>query len=301
MDTGILLESGTNELELLEFKVAGNYYGINVAKIREILPYTKPTPIPNSHPSIEGIIMPRDQVISVINLEYSLGFSSRDKENRDMLVVTEFNQLNTAFHVDAVVGIHRVRWNDIIAPDETINSSVQCGATGIVKIQDKLIIILDFERILEEIVPESSLKTSDIEKLGERTRNEQPILIAEDSHLLRELLKECLTKAGYSNLSIMNNGQEAWDKLLEYKETGKPKECVKCVITDIEMPQMDGHHLIKLIRDDAAFENLPIIVFSSLVNDEMKRKGESLGATEQLSKPEIGELIKVIDNLIGLE
>lgn len=299
MDTGILLESGTNELELLEFMVAGNFYGINVAKIREILPYTKPTLIPNAHPAIEGIIMPRESVISVINLQKTLNVSSvPSEENREMLIVTEFNKLNTAFHVDAVVGIHRIHWSDIVVPDETISSSVKCGATGIVRLMNKLIIILDFERIIEDIAPESGLKVSDMKKFSNRERKDAPILIAEDSHLLRDLLYRCLCDAGYTNLTIMNNGKEAWDKMEEYKASGDLSKKIKCLITDIEMPQMDGHHLIKLIREDSSFEGLPIIIFSSLVNEDMKRKGELLGATEQLSKPEIGELVTTLDKLI---
>lgn len=298
METNILLESGTNELEILEFRVGGNYYGINVAKIKEILTYKKPTPIPNSHPSIEGIFMPRDSIISIIDLAKSLKLPPSEDESKDMYIVTNFNQLHTAFHVHQVVGIHRVSWADIVKPDETINTAGAGVATGIIKIDQKLIIILDFEKIVNDISPETSLKVSDIEHLGARERNNIPILIAEDSALLSKLITDCLHRSGYSNITVANNGKEAWDKLLVYKDEGKVKEKVKCVITDIEMPQMDGHRLTKLIKDDDTFKGIPVVIFSSLVNDEMKRKGEMLGADAQLSKPEIGMLVECIDKLV---
>lgn len=299
METSILLESGTNELEILEFRVGNNHYGINVAKISEILTYSKPTPIPNAHPSIEGIFMPRDTIISVIDLAKSLGLPPSNTST-DMYVVTSFNKLQTAFHVHGVLGIHRVSWSDIIKPDNTISASGNGVATGIIKLDNKLIIILDFEKIVSDISPETGLKVSDIDKLGSRTRNNTPILIAEDSPLLSKLITDCLIKSGYNNITVTNNGEEAWNKLCEYKNTGTVAENVTCVITDIEMPQMDGHRLTKLIKDDEVLKELPVVIFSSLVNDEMRRKGELLGADAQLSKPEIGQLVRAVDKLVNL-
>lgn len=298
METNILLESGTNELEILEFRVGGNYYGMNVAKIKEILTYTKPTPVPNGHPSIEGIFMPRDTIISIIDLAKCLHLPPSKDESRDMYIVTNFNQLHTAFHVHEVVGIHRVSWADIVKPDDTINTAGAGVATGIIKIDQKLIIILDFEKIVNDISPETSLRVSDINRLGERARDEHPILIAEDSPLLSKLITDCLHKAGYSNVTVANNGKEAWDKLCQYKENENVRNKVSCVITDIEMPQMDGHRLTKLIKEDELLKEIPVIIFSSLVNDEMRRKGEQLGANAQLSKPEIGSLVSCLDDLI---
>lgn len=299
METGILLESGTNELEILEFKVGGNYYGINVAKINEILPYKAPTPIPNAHPCVEGIFMPRDTIISIIDLAKCMHLAESVEKDKDMYIVTNFNQLNTGFHVHGVIGIHRVSWADIIKPDTTINTSENGMATGILKLDGKLIIILDFEKIVAEISPETGLKMSDIEHLGNRERNTIPILIAEDSHLLSKLIVDCLHKAGYTNVTSTDNGYEAWLKLTEYKKTNKVKEHVACLITDIEMPQMDGHRLTKLVKTDDVLRDIPVIIFSSLINDEMRRKGESLGANAQLTKPEIGLLVKEIDKLVS--
>lgn len=296
MDTKILLENGTNELEVLEFSVDGNSYGINVAKIREIIPYQPVTPVPNAHPSVEGIFMPRDTMITAIDLKNCLQRGEGKKEG--LFIITNFNKLDIAFHVDAVIGIHRVSWKDIIKPDATISSSDEGISTGIIKYDNKLIIILDFEKIITDINPETGLKITEIAELGERERSDVPILIAEDSPLLNKLIVDSLKKAGYENLIHTENGQEAWNIIEECKSDGTLDENVKCVITDIEMPIMDGHRLTKLIKDDDTTSKIPVIIFSSLVNEEMRKKGEALGANAQLSKPEIGNLVREIDKLV---
>ncbi len=298
-DTGILLESGTNELELLEFVVGTQHYGINVAKISELCPYQPPTMVPNAHEYIEGIFMPRERIITVINLASALGIPQNSNTSGDMYIITNFNRLHTAFHVQEVLGIHRVSWGDIVKPDTTISRGGQGIATGITKIDGKIVIVLDFEKIVTEINPETGLKLSEIEAMGERSRQECTILLAEDSPLLLEMLKKCLTKAGYTHLIPTTNGQEAWNTLDRMmKEGGIVGEDVALVITDIEMPQMDGHHLTKKIKTDPRFEGLPVVIFSSLVNDEMKKKGEALGVDAQLSKPEIGRLVHQLDLLL---
>ncbi len=183
-------------------------------------------------------------------------------------------------------------------PDKTVGSQDAALATGIVKWNDHLVVILDFEKIVSDISPETGLKVSDIEYLEGRSRNEEPIMIAEDSALLMRLITDCLEKAGYTNIQKNVNGKEAWDKLNEYKKDGTVDEKVHCIITDIEMPQMDGHRLLKLVRDDAVLKDIPVIIFSSLLNDDMRRKGESLGANAQLSKPEIGNLVMELDKIL---
>jgi len=296
MDTKILLENGTNELEVLEFKLDGNAYGINVAKIKEIINYQEVTPVPNAHPSIEGIFMPRDTMITAIDLKNCLqrGVS----EPGGLFIVTNFNKLDIAFHVDSVVGIHRVSWREIIKPGSTVSTSEDGVSTGIIKFDDRLIIILDFEKIVTDINPETGLKLADIEELGERQRIDVPILIAEDSPLLNKLIVDSLHKAGYVNLIHTENGQQAYDVIQECKKEGTLRDHVQCIITDIEMPLMDGHRLTKLIKSDEETKDIPIVIFSSLVNDDMKRKGEALGANAQLSKPEIGNLVRVVDELV---
>ena len=255
MDTNILLESGTNELEILEFTLEDNHYGINVAKIREILQYQQVTPVPNTHPSVEGIFMPRDTMITVINLKSCLGLGTQDKNG--LFIITNFNKLDIAFHVDQVIGIHRVSWEEIIKPDSTLNGQDGSVSTGVIKMDNKLIVILDFESINSSISPETGLRTSDVENMVERDRSDSSILIAEDSPLLSKLITDCLKKAGYEKLIVTTNGQEAWEKLCEFKKEGNVREKVHCIITDIEMPLMDGHRLTKLAKSDDVIKQIP--------------------------------------------
>ena len=139
---------------------------------------------------------------------------------------------------------------------------------------------------------------TEIDELGDRKRSDVPILIAEDSALLNKLIVDSLKKAGYHNLIHTDNGQQAWDVIKECMEEGSLDQHVQCVITDIEMPIMDGHRLTRLIKETDETKKIPVIIFSSLVNEEMRRKGVALGADAQLSKPEIGNLVKVIDELV---
>ncbi len=298
MESKILLENGTNELEVLEFTLAGNSYGINVAKIREIIPYQTVTPVPNAHPSVEGIFMPRETMITAIDLRNCLQRGESKPEG--LFIITNFNTLDVAFHVDTVIGIHRVSWTEIIKPDSTVSNSNDGVSTGIIKKNNKLIIILDFEKIVADINPETGLRVQEIDEMGERTRNDTPIIIAEDSALLNKLIVESLNKAGYVNLTHTENGQQAYDFLCQWRDEGSLEKHAQCIITDIEMPQMDGHRLTKLVKDDEQLKHIPVIIFSSLINTEMRRKGEQLGADAQLTKPEIGNLVRTIDQVLGI-
>ena len=297
-DTEILLESGTNEIEIMQFTIFGELYGINVAKVREIMMADKVKPVPHSHEAVEGIFKPRDILLTVINLPKYLTGDSGDKNERDLFIVTNFNKMHIAFRVHTVVGISRISWEDIQKPDKTLTNGEDGVATGIAQCGGQLVTILDFEKIVAEIAPETSIQVDEIDRLGDRIPRDNRIILAEDSILLTKMIKDSLFRAGYSNLMNFNNGKEAWDKLVKYKEEGTLDENVHCIITDIEMPIMDGHRLTKLVKEDDELKNIPLIIFSSLVNDEMRRKGEALGADAQLTKPEIGMLVDTIDQLI---
>ena len=214
MDTNILLESGTNELEILEFMVGGNYYGINVAKIREIITCQELTPIPNSHPNVEGAFSTRGETITVVNLARALGMKEQmDEPTQDMFLITNFNMVSTGFHVHGVVGIHRVNWGQIIQPDSMICNSSKSMITGIVNLDGKLVLILDFEAIVAEIAPDIGMTMHGAGNLENRETNHAPILFAEDSGLLSMLIYDTLTKAGYVNVIPLNNGLEMWNLL----------------------------------------------------------------------------------------
>ena len=255
--------------------------------------------MPHAHPAVEGIFKPRDTVITVVDLPKYLFGQSGEKGPKDLFIITSFNKMNIAFRVHTVVGISRISWGAIQKPDKTVSSGDEGIATGIAQCGDDLVTILDFEKIVAEIAPETSIQMSEIDRLGKRERNESVIVVAEDSILLSKMIEEALHKSGYVNTKMFPNGQELWNYLSGLRGSDDLRSKVALVITDIEMPQMDGHRLTKLIKDDKELKQLPVIIFSSLITDEMRRKGKELGADEQMSKPEIGHLVKVIDHLLG--
>ena len=297
-DTEILLESGTNEIEIMQFTIFGELYGINVAKVREIMMADKVKPVPHSHHAVEGIFKPREILLTVINLPRYLTGNSGDKNDRDLFIITNFNKMNIAFRVHTVVGISRISWEDIQKPDKALSNGDDGVATGIAQCGGQLVTILDFEKIVAEIAPETSIQVHDIDALGERVPRDNPIVLAEDSILLTKMIKDSLFRAGYSNLKNFNNGKDAWEYLESIRNEANIHEKASLLITDIEMPDMDGHRLTKLVKDDERLRRMPVIIFSSLINEEMRRKGKQLGADEQLSKPEIGRLVEVMDELL---
>ena len=297
-NTEILLESGTNEIEVMQFTIFGELYGINVAKVLEIMMADKVKPIPHSHNAVEGIFKPRETLLTVINLPKYLTGESGDTKDRDLFIITNFNKMHIAFRVHSVVGISRISWEAIQKPDKALTNGEDGVATGIAQCGDNLVTILDFEKIVAEIAPETTIQVSDIDKLGDRMQRDQSIILAEDSILLTKMISDSLFRAGYSNLTTFNNGKEAWEFLESIRGEDDFYKRAALLITDIEMPEMDGHRLTKLVKEDEKMRNMPVVIFSSLINEEMRIKGKQLGADEQLSKPEIGRLVEVMDALL---
>ena len=296
---GILLESGTNEIEVMEFTIDGSLYGINVAKVKEILVSEPVKPMPHAHHAVEGIFKPRDMVLTVVDLPKYLTRVDGVKNPKDLFIITEFNKMNIAFRVHTVVGISRISWRDIQKPDKTVSGGEEGVATGIAQCGGNLVTILDFEKIIAEIAPETSIQMSEIDALGHRDRSDASILVAEDSVLLSKMIEEALHKSGYVKTKMFPNGQELWDYLSSIRNDAYLDQMASLIITDIEMPQMDGHRLTKLVKDDRILQHIPLVIFSSLITDEMRIKGKELGADEQMSKPEIGHLVYVIDQLLA--
>ncbi len=297
--TEILLESGTNEIEIMEFTIGGNTFGINVAKVDEIMLPAPVKPMPLSHPAIEGVFKPRDVVITVVDLPKYLNLDSITPE-KTLFILTNFNRMNIAFRVHTVVDIDRISWTAIEKPDKTIYGGQEGVATGIAQYDGRLITILDFEKIVADISPSTSIQPHEVDKYADRDKNNSPIVIAEDSALLSKMIVDCLHKAGYLNVVKFDNGAEAWDFLQSLRHTPDLRSRVSVLITDIEMPKMDGHRLTKLVKEDDVLKHIPVVIFSSLINEEMYLKGKELGANEQLSKPEIGRLIEIVDSFINV-
>ncbi len=292
---GILLETGTNEFEIVEFAVGKVNYGINVAKVREVINQVPITQMPNAHPYVDGVFTLRGRVMPLVNLPRCLGMEDSGAKSQN-IIVSELNNYYVGFLVDEVSRIHRVSWTEMEPPPTITNSEM---VVGIIKMASKMVILLDFEKIVSEINPEINIKLTTVpEATVDRRdiRKKKTIVVAEDSHMLRDLLTNTLKVSGYENILAYNNGKEAWEALEAMTKEDTPIEKrVQMVITDIEMPQMDGHHLLKRIREDRDLTVLPVIIFSSLINEEMRRKGDALGANGQISKPEIAQLIDLVD------
>ncbi|WP_027406762.1 chemotaxis protein [Anaerovibrio sp. RM50] len=294
---GILLETGTNEFEIVEFNIGDVNYGINVAKVREVITRTPVTEMPQAHPYVDGLFTLRGKAIPLVNLPRCLNVQTPDEPKN--IIVTEINNYNIGFLVDSVSRIHRISWKNMEPSPEVGDQS---RVVGIIKMEGKIILLLDFETIIAEINPEINQKLTTFDDATvdvKARRNNVHVVCAEDSPLLRELLVSTLHESGYRYVRDFNNGADAWKYLSDGIDKSAPiEDQVRIIISDIEMPQMDGHRLLKLVREDQRYANIPFILFSSLISEEMRRKGEQLGANGQISKPEINQLIGLIDELV---
>ncbi|MEK3887147.1 chemotaxis protein [Bacillus sp. FSL K6-3431] len=299
-DAGILLESGTNELEIIEFEINSNKFGINVLKVREIIQPLPLTPIPHAHPNVLGIIQLRGEVLPVISMEKALKINpaaNKDIAN-EKFIVAEFNKQKVVFQVHHVTQIHRISWKQIEKP-ANLYSVDSSHIIGVIKRDIEMILLVDFEKIVVDINPDSGIHVDKIKSLGVRERSLKRIVAAEDSPLLRKLLQETLSAAGYEYVEFFENGEDALEYLQSFSENGtNVYDEVHLVITDIEMPKMDGHYFTKKIKENPNLSKLPVIIFSSLITEDLRHKGDVVGAIEQISKPEINELVLKIDQHI---
>lgn len=320
--TKILLEAGTNELEVVEFyldeliypgeptleeltaSVVGKdeaknyrgYYGVNVAKVLEIIRMPKVTELPEvQHESVLGAFNLRSRIIPLVDLGLWLGKHPAPLKDEPKTIVTEFNDVTTAFRVSGVNRIHRISWEQVEQPNAYMASVSSNTIVGVVKLEGRIVFLLDLEKVVATLNPKLSLR---LDNLGEDwdASTGYRALIADDSALIREMQRDLLEKAGFKVI-ITTNGREAWDCLTTFKrmveEDGKKlSDLVQVVVSDIEMPQMDGLNLTSRIKNDPTLKQLPVLLFSSLITEKLKHKGVSVGADAQISKPEVGTLAK---------
>ena len=247
--------------------------------------------------SVRGIFNLRGSIIPVIDLSMHLFKKTQEDESRKM-IISEFNRMKIAFIVDKIAGIHRISWKQISPPDMIDNFDVDNSSiTGIVQIDNRNILLLDVEKIVADINPNFAIETHSSVILEKKLT----ALTAEDSNITRKLITERLVAAGFE-IDSHKDGEDAWNKLLEIKEKviagANLKDLVCVVVTDIEMPQMDGYTLTKKIKGDNILRDIPVVIFSSIITDDILHKGQSVGADVQLTKPQIGFLIDKINELI---
>lgn len=298
MKQSVLLDVGTGEVEVIVFLVNNHRYCVNVLKAREIIQLNEVRTSTDGNKSILGITNVRDKVMTVIDLSYMLDKKPTEDVKSKMALVCEFNRKQVMFAVDSIEGILRVKWSDIEKPDPLLKGGLSVGN---ILTNDGILLMLDFEKIITDISKDEDpyIKgKSEIVLRAERATKK--IYMADDSKTIRTLLKEVLTSAGYKDIHTYDNGKEVLDALMQLKETkGQDfNEEVDLLITDIEMPILDGHSVTRRIKEDPILGTLPVIIFSSLITDDLYHKGETVGANKQISKPSIHELVDAVDSLV---
>ena len=291
----ILLDTGTNEVEFLEFDLEDSSFGINVLKVREIIQPIAITKIPHAHSYVEGIVELRGDVLPVISLRRALKLPHKTDSKNDKFIITEFNQMKIVLRVDHVTQIHRLTWEKMEKP-ASINSGLHHYVTGVIKLESNMMLLLDVEQVMYEIYP--NLTKTNLSNEHKQKRNNKKVALAEDSPMIRQLLLDTLQDAGYTQVKLFENGVEAWEYFENEVKVGK--EHSDLLITDIEMPQMDGHNLTRRIKEDKDLKTTPIIIFSSLISDQLRHKGNLVGADAQISKPEVSSLIQVMDEILNV-
>ncbi len=306
--TNILLEAGTNELEIMEFYVEEDgycgHYGINVGKVVEIIRPQKVTAMPEMvHPAVLGAFSHRNgEVIPLIDVATYLNFAPTD-DKVAKIIITKFNMFTTAFKVSGVNRIYRLSWTNVEAPGNLLQKISRSAVTGVVRMDDRIILLLDLEAIVAEMHPHMAINM-DVERRtaseGNRTHR---ILHADDSVSIRRLVLELLEKEGRFDVVQAENGEIAWNLLLGYVQQSQAEnrpltDFVEGIITDIEMPSIDGLALCKKVKEHPVLQQLPVAVFSSMVSDSVEKKCKSVGADAQYAKPDLQVLSNKLYELI---
>jgi len=307
---GILLESGTNEVEFIEFYLGDISYGINVSKVQRVLASTtvQINHVAEAHPSVKGVIHIQEKPIMLMDLKEALGIpfdTNQIDRERQLILVANFNGSTTAFVIDGISKIHRTSWEHFQPMDDQLNNDDSAGfSTGTINLDDNIIIILDLERLMLKFFPHAHSKSiDDIEIPDREGRDAIEIVYAEDSSMVRALTEGMLRKSGYTQIASFENGYDALAYIKTKRELAKQEgnplsDYIDLVLTDIEMPRMDGLTLCRNVKQEEGSIDPPtVIVYSSLINKEMETKCRSVGADAQLAKPELEKIVSLIDDL----
>ncbi len=222
-------------------------------------------------------------------------------ENK-LVLIMEFNDLKTAFLVDGVTRIHRISWSDI-SPMSPFLNKTDSKFTGSTQIENREVLIVDMEKIVTEILPgnqaQFAVDGDQTHPLFEARKN-LTIFLAEDSNVIRARVEQELAQSNYTGLVSFANGELCYNKIVEMNEAAKAgdhpiKENLAAIISDIEMPSMDGLTLCRNIKEELMIKDIPVIMFSSLINDQIAQKCRDVGADDFISKPQFAELVNLLD------
>lgn len=313
MSQDYLHEKNSTALEVIEFyldeileggSVYRSYYGMNVAKVLEIIRLPEAiTSVPGAHhPASMGTFNLRDRVMPLVDLGIWLEKSTEPDTERKV-IVTEYSGIVTAFVVSGVTRIHRMSWKDVEPPGKYLQYFSHDSVSGVVRFEDRIVFLLDMEHILSTMNPSLSF-----ESYAEKVASDptvgigRRVLVADDSSVIRKTIANSLKASGYEVVQAIC-GREAWEMLEGWKKQSVENEMpissfVDLIISDIEMPEMDGHELTQRIKGDQVLQKLPVLLFSSLISDVVHAAGIKAGADDQLSKPDLPELIRRVKALI---
>jgi two-component system chemotaxis response regulator CheV len=301
----VLLESGTNELEIVEFCIDDGdlpiYCAVNVAKVREVIKKPVLSPIIGAPTSVTGMMTLRDRVLPAINLNFLL--THPPTKEAQSIIVLEFNKVEIAVLVNSVSRIFRLSWDQIEPPHAISNDSY---ITGLVKMKDpvtleeRIVQMLDFEKILAKLYQSGAIMAPDHHELLEYSGIGKKILVVDDSNFIREEICKSLRGAGYTVLEGAN-GEEAWSIITESLASEEADAKIDAVITDVEMPVMDGLHLVTLIRGKNALAKMPVYVFSSLASEDNIKKWKNLAINGVLSKPDLPKLVNILGHCLATQ
>jgi two-component system chemotaxis response regulator CheV len=295
---GILLESGTNELEILVFSLGPTRYGVNVAKVREVIGHVDAVDVPMTNPAVIGVFTLREAVVPLVDLQLYFDPDKASEATQRTVILMEFNDVQIGFLVDKVDRIFHLSWDEM-RPMPTVQSDRHSVITSVCELDGELVLMIDFEIIAFDINGEENVfqVSQGLRDDPLVERQERHVLLAEDSGTIRAAIESNLRKAGYAHVTVCPDGSEAWSTL-EASLLDKDAKPFTVVVTDIEMPQMDGLHLCKRVKEHPGLEHLPVIVFSSLVSDSNLQKCKSVGADAAITKPQMGKLVSLLDQLL---
>jgi two-component system chemotaxis response regulator CheV len=300
--------AGANRLEILLFSLGETQnsngreetFGINVFKVREVMNVPPITQAPDMPPGVRGMISLRGSMIPVVDLAHFCDLQATEEPK--ILIVTEYNRYSQGFLVHSVEQILRMDWSDIKVPPPMMANRHGGLVTAVTELKDKrIVMVLDVEKVLAETMPATD-EDALFENMGAAKIN-ATVLFADDSSVARKQIARTLDQLGITHIST-RNGVEAWERLKEIavraEALGKPvNEFINAILTDIEMPEMDGYVLTKHIKSDARFRDIPVIMHSSLSATANITIGKSIGADAYVGKFDPRELsstfLKVLD------
>ncbi|WP_100640234.1 chemotaxis protein CheV [Marinobacter salexigens] len=291
---------GQNRLELLLFRLRGRQiYGINVFKVKEVLQCPKLYSMPNSRSVVRGVAHTRGETIPVIDLSMAIGLPGIPQEELpdSFVIITEYNRKTQGFLVTGVDRILNMNWEDILPPPKVAGKDIYL--TAVTKIDDKLAEIIDVEKILSEVSPLQDDVAEDIRsKSAERAPGQLPVLVVDDSTVARRQLERCLTAIGM-DVVMRNDGKQAHEFLMEITADGsKATDHFSMIISDVEMPEMDGYTLVTKIKSDPALSDLFVMLHTSLSGVFNKAMVKKVGADDFMAKFSPDELAERIMEII---